>query len=189
MCRKTGLRRGAARGDWRRGRTTCRTPGRCIQIRGGRRARAASSRPIAHCISTSSWDRARQTDAAQGFVPLMGVSQVVFGSVWPLTSCKCLRMPDSFSSWFCIISFCLLVSWISSLMPFFFLISYKTNTRRALSDENRALHQILYPTMQCAGFISSVTDELEAISAQMFYVFWSDCQKSYIHIDLFLYIL
>lgn len=42
--------------------------------------------------------------------------------------------------------------------------------------------------MQCAGFISSVTDELESILAQIFNVFLSDGQKLYMHIDLFLYI-
>lgn len=48
----------------------------------------------------------------------------LFHTPWSL-----FRIAASFSSWFCIISFCLLVSCTSSLMPFFLFSSCKTEEK------------------------------------------------------------
>lgn len=55
MSRKACCRRGAARGEWRRGSRTWRTPGSCHEIWGGFWINVASSRPTAHCSSMSNW--------------------------------------------------------------------------------------------------------------------------------------
>lgn len=64
-----------------------------------------------------------------------------------------LRMVASFSTWICIISFCLLVSCTSSLMPFFFLIS--CNRSRDNSGHQRVFrttHDLTrLDTCQCRG--------------------------------------
>lgn len=122
MSRKTCWMRGAARGDCSNGIRTWRAAGSSLVIWAGLSIKVASSRPTALCSSASSWWRREiHRSSVKRKLTLTQIHFDGFHTPWSL-----LRISASFSSWICIISFCLLVSCNSSLMPFFFFISCET---------------------------------------------------------------